>query len=71
VENLKPEQPSRPLRLSGGLAILMVCERSEPQAPNAPGRDEVREQIFRGKLSVIMRRYMRDLRRGAFLEVRS
>ncbi len=70
VAELKPGEPSRAVLVPNGVAVLMVCERSEPTS-NAPSRQEVRDQIFRGKISVIMRRYMRDLRRGAFLEVRS
>ncbi|MBI1774839.1 MAG: peptidylprolyl isomerase [Proteobacteria bacterium] len=69
VADLKPGKVSPAVRMPTGVAVLMVCERSAASS-NAPSRDDVHEQLFRGKLSVIVRRYMRDLRRGAFLDVR-
>jgi peptidyl-prolyl cis-trans isomerase SurA len=69
VTDLKPGEASAPVRLPTGVAVLMVCERSEPNADMA-SRDEIRDQIFRGKLQNMTRRYLRDLRRAAFLEVR-
>jgi peptidyl-prolyl cis-trans isomerase SurA len=70
VTALKPGEASQPVRLPTGIAVLMVCERSDPST-EMTNRDDIRDQLFRGKLQNMTRRYMRDLRRAAFLEVRS
>jgi peptidyl-prolyl cis-trans isomerase SurA len=35
-----------------------------------PGRDQIKERLFREKLDLLARRYLRDLRRAAFLDIR-
>lgn len=67
--SLEANQISQPLRGPGGLMLLMVCER-EAESAGLPGRDQVRERLFRQKLDLLARRYLRDLRRAAFLDVR-
>lgn len=51
--------------------LIMVCERTQPEAaPQKVDRDAVRREIGNGKLDLASRRYLRDLRRAAFIEVR-
>jgi len=85
VENL-PENTASPLMKNAkGAIILMVCERLAPEAaktepaataPVAPAVDEAgaREKITNAlggqKLELLARRYLRDLRQSAFIEVR-
>lgn len=68
--------PSPPLPLRGGIGVLMVCQRDvPPPAPIAvepvlPSREEIAESLTRQKLENVARRYLRDLRRTAFVDVR-
>jgi peptidyl-prolyl cis-trans isomerase SurA len=66
---LQANQISQPLRGPNGLMLLMVCER-ESKEIGLPSRDQVKERLFREKLDRLARRYLRDLRRAAFLDIR-
>lgn len=66
---LQANQISQPLRAPNGLMLLMVCDR-EAQEIGLPSRDQVKERLFREKLDLLARRYLRDLRRAAFLDIR-
>lgn len=58
---------SAPIRLPSGVQVLMVCERQENAGPS---RDEVRRTIERDRIDMLSRRYIRDLRRAAFVDLR-
>ena len=48
-----------------------VSEKAAPSsAPTVPSRDEIGETLMRQRLETLARRYMRDLRRTAFVDVR-
>lgn len=69
VMRLDSNQLSPPLRTQEGIALFMVCERDA--APEAlPEREQIRAQLAREKLDLLARRYLRDLRRAAFLDIR-
>jgi peptidyl-prolyl cis-trans isomerase SurA len=77
VGGLPIGEPSRPLPLRGGLGVLMVCSRDAPPPPppvavepTLPSREEIADNLTRQKLENIARRYLRDLRRLAFVDVR-
>lgn len=61
---------SAPITAGDILVVFMVCDRVEPES-SLPKAEDVREQIFRGKLGIVSRRYLRDLRRAAYLDFRS
>lgn len=66
---LKVSEPSQPLPLRGGIGVLMVCSRDE--GPTAlPSRDDIAEKLTRDRFETLARRYLRDLRRAAFVEQR-
>jgi peptidyl-prolyl cis-trans isomerase SurA len=65
---LKIAEPSKPLPMSGGIGVVMVCQRQDP--PGLPTRDEVQESIARERFDTLARRYLRDLRREAFVDIR-
>lgn len=65
---LKVGEASRPITFPGGVGVVMVCSRKEPET--MPTRDEVSDSIARERLDVLARRYLRDLRRGAFVDIR-
>jgi len=69
VVNLQAGEASKPVRLPTGLSVIMVCARTDP--PNdIPGRDEISPRLRAQKLEILARRYLRDLRRDAFIETR-
>jgi peptidyl-prolyl cis-trans isomerase SurA len=69
LSGLQANQMTQPLRGPNGVMLLMVCER-EAQTTNLPSREQIKLQLFRQKLDLLARRYLRDLRRAAFLDIR-
>ena len=70
VGSLKIGQPSPPFPVEGGLRVVMVCEREEP-ASNLPNRQEVQRMLSEQKMELQSRRFLRDLRQSAFIDVRA
>jgi peptidyl-prolyl cis-trans isomerase SurA len=62
-------QPSQPILQKNGVGVIMVCKKTEPKAVVAT-RDDVAETLMRERLDMLARRYMQDLRRDAFVDVR-
>lgn len=69
VMGLGQDQISAPLRAQGAIVMLMVCGR-ETEGETLPEREEVAERLRLQKFDLLARRYLRDLRRSAFLDVR-
>jgi peptidyl-prolyl cis-trans isomerase SurA len=65
---LKVGEASQPIVIPGGVGVVMVCSRKDPQT--MPTREEVSENIARERYDVLARRYLRDLRRGAYVDIR-
>ncbi|MCW5739129.1 MAG: peptidylprolyl isomerase [Alphaproteobacteria bacterium] len=57
-----------PFAIQGAIQILVVC--SKEGDGGLPSRDAIQQQILTGKLEAAARRYMRDLRRAAIIEIR-
>lgn len=80
IAALPDGKPSQIMRNEKGVLFVMVCSRQVPQAA-APAaepvssagfdRDEIAKRIGGQRLDLLVRRYMRDLRQNAFIEVRS
>lgn len=66
--SLEIGKPSRPVDIKSGIAVVMVCKRAD--ASNLPKPEAIRARIGQRRLSLLTRRYLRDLRRAAFLDVR-
>lgn len=49
--------------------IFMLCSRTEPTA-GLPSRDDVKRRIEDEKVALMAQRYLRDLKRAAFVEIR-
>lgn len=60
---------SQPVRTENGIHVLMVCEREQPDAIE-PNRRGIENSIGQARLSMLARRYLRDLRRDAVVDVR-
>jgi peptidyl-prolyl cis-trans isomerase SurA len=69
IATLPVGQVSAPLQGPNGIHLLMVCDRREA-AGDAPERDEIAERLERERVDRLARRYLRDLRKEAFVEVR-
>ena len=69
VSSLPVGQVSPPLAGPNGIHLLMVCDRRQPQAPAAE-REQIAERLERERVDRLARRYLRDLRKDAFVEVR-
>ena len=62
-------EASKPLPVPGGAGIFMVCGKKD--APGGlPSRDEEQEMLSRQKLDTLAQRYLRDLRRNAYVDIR-
>jgi peptidyl-prolyl cis-trans isomerase SurA len=69
VSNLPVGEVSAPLQGPAGIHLLMVCDRRNLQA-ETPQRDQIAERLQRERVERLARRYLRDLRKEAFVEVR-
>lgn len=66
VASLAVNEPSAPVNLGVGPSILMVCEKSAA----AVNRQAIRQRLESERLDIQARRYMRDLRRNANIDIR-
>jgi peptidyl-prolyl cis-trans isomerase SurA len=66
---LQAGQKSAPFRSDNGVVVLMVCDR---QGENDPlrQREMIRRALENERLSAAAQRYLRDLRRAAFVDIR-
>jgi peptidyl-prolyl cis-trans isomerase SurA len=69
VLGLAVGQASEPIVQKNGIGVIMVCKKTDPK-PSVTTRDEVFESLMRERVDTLARRYMRDLRRSAFVDVR-
>lgn len=69
AQALKVGEISEPIRTAVGLHLVAVCSRRSAGQAQA-GREQVEQRLFSQQLSMIARRYMRDLRNSATIETR-
>jgi len=69
VLSLPIGQVSAPLQGPGGVHLLMVCDRREPEQLS-PDREKVAQRLEEERVERLARRYLRDLRKEAFVDVR-
>ena len=75
VQDLPAGEISRPLQGPGGVHLLMVCERRGGEEPeldlaSEEERRKIEERLERERLDRLARRYLRDLRKQAFIDIR-
>jgi peptidyl-prolyl cis-trans isomerase SurA len=63
---LKVDQKSRPRFEAGGYSVYMRC----PDGAKEPDEKEVREALQRQKLGAFADRYLKELRRSAYVDIR-
>ena len=61
---------SEPITLNNGVFVMMVCSREGGDQGGLPSSDEVRDRLGKDKLDLLTRRYIRDLRTAAFIDLR-
>ena len=69
IATLAIGKPSVPVVTESAVHVLVVCERVEAVA-KLPDRDAIADRLKLFRLSMLARRYLRDLRRDAVLEYR-
>lgn len=69
IAALKVGEVSPPVLGPNGVRVFMVCDRQVPQVQE-PDRATIENNIGQTRLSMLSRRYLRDLRRDAVVEYR-
>lgn len=69
AEALKVGEISDPIRTAAGLHLVAVCGRRSASA-NQVDAEQIEQRLYGQQLSMIARRYMRDLRNSATIETR-
>lgn len=66
VAGLPIGRPSEPLAIGTGIGVLVVCAREE----SGIDRERIREGLINQRIDLLSRRFMRDLRRAANVDIR-
>jgi peptidyl-prolyl cis-trans isomerase SurA len=69
VDTLKVGQIGGPVRTKAGLHLVAVCGRHASGA-HAPTHDDIENRLYGEQLTMISRRFLRDLRNSATIESR-
>jgi peptidyl-prolyl cis-trans isomerase SurA len=70
VRDLKAGEASEIIRAGNAIVILMACARED--APSGlPSAEDIEEGLMRQRIDLLARRYLRDLRRQAFVDIRA
>lgn len=70
AENLGVGDISTPFASREGIRLYMLCGKFDAPAAAAPDRDQARNRLMQQKLDLEAQKYMRNLRREAFVEIR-
>ena len=66
ITGLEIGEPSDPVKLPSGISVLLVCDREN----DGIDREKIRESLVAQRLDLLSRRYLRDLRRAAIVDMR-
>ena len=69
VEDLPDGQPSEPQVTPDGVILFMICSRTE-EGSNPLDRDAIERNLGSERIDMLQRRYLRDLRNAAYIELR-
>jgi len=67
IANLEVGKASEPIQIANGVLVIMVCSREKDEGLNP---EDVEAQLTEEKIEIQARRYMRDLRRAAYIDIR-
>ena len=68
IRNLPIGKPSLPIQIGNNIVIFAVCQRWRPS--RVPDRPQIHQKIFREKLDILARRFLRDMRANAIIDIR-
>lgn len=69
ISGLAEHQPSPIARSADGVSVFMVCDRTAATG-EAAARTAVRERLTRERIDQLAQRYLQDLRRTSFIDIR-
>lgn len=70
VRDLKAKEAAEPLRTPDAVVLLMACARED--APSSlPSAEDIADSLIRQRVDLLARRYLRDLRRQAVVDIRA
>ncbi|MDB3952363.1 peptidylprolyl isomerase [Alphaproteobacteria bacterium] len=69
IDTIPENTVTPPIRVAEGLLLLMVCKWLTKN-PGLPVQKDIRGRLANKRLDLLMQRYMRNLRRTAFIDVR-
>ncbi len=72
LANTKGGGVTEPFHSEAGVELIVRCDAAAPAVTTykIPSREEIEQQLFEEQMTVLARRYMRDLRRDADIETR-
>lgn len=69
LSGLEPVSATGVLDTAAGLQLFVLCDR-QLTGPGVPSREEIEQQLISQQLSLLARRWLRDLRRDATVDIR-
>jgi peptidyl-prolyl cis-trans isomerase SurA len=69
IEAMPVGQVSQPIVQKNGVGVIMVCGKSNSGGAGM-SREDIGESILRQRFDTLARRYLRDLRRSSYVDVR-
>ena len=70
VAGLKVGETSEPIRVAEGVLLATLCRREASTDSGLPTRVEITNRLGSRRFNLLVQRYMRDLRRTAFVDIR-
>ncbi|HEX4081007.1 MAG TPA: peptidylprolyl isomerase [Rhizomicrobium sp.] len=72
IAKAAPGETTEPFVSSAGVELIVRCDKAAPKETVMviPTRDQIEEELYEQQMTVLARRYMRDLRRDADVETR-
>lgn len=67
IGKLEVGKASEPIQIGNGVLVIMVCTKEKDEGLNP---EDIEAQLSEEKIEIQARRYMRDLRRAAFIDIR-
>jgi len=69
LQPLKAGQSTQPMTNAMNINVLYVCDKTAA-GDDAPTRDQIEQRLTQQKVSMLGRRYLRDVRAAATIESR-
>jgi len=72
INKAGPGESTPPFRSPAGVEMMLRCDKKAPELRKwpTPTRQQVEESLFDAQITMLSRRYLRDLRRSANVEVK-